>query len=238
MKPFFIFISICVLSYSGFKGTTYIVQQITADITVEALTDDLYLDTTLLPDDFDKNMLVQLYKFLEAHVEPNIRTPFPDYINDLPVIVRYVPYTEEGYYPQTTEGFAGWCDVVIVSCNDILKGNCIASNLDDNTDSMLAFLTLIALPAEDIPDYDVQVWGITAHELAHTLGAIDGPRYPMYEDDKLIEPIYAVSDTYYWFGIASIFEKRWKGVVWDAWNDTCRDTICEELRTDIFNLEP
>lgn len=100
----------------------------------------------------------------------------------------------------------------------------------------LAFLALIAIPDADDPDYLTQLWGITAHEIAHTLGAIDGPRCPFYEDDELLVPIKCVSDTYYWFGMVGVFEAGWQGIIGDAWHDTCTDSLCDALRSDVFQF--
>lgn len=203
-------------------------------IQLEKLSEALYLDTSLIPHGFDRDTLVRLYNFLGEHVVPNCRTPFPEYCDRLPVIVRYVPFDEGGNFPETTEGFAGWCDVVFVDCLLPLEGCCSLNLTRQNPAEVMAFLALVAIPDVTSPDYLPQLWGFTAHEIAHTCGAIDGPRYPFYADDRLLAPVEAVSDTYYWFGIARPLEAGFRGVVWDAWNDTCADSLCAALHDDVF----
>lgn len=204
------------------------------EIFLEQLSDTLYLDTVTIPDGFDDSTLIRLHDFLAANVIPDRRTPFQDEIGVLPVIVRYVAPTQTGQFPASTEGFAGLCDAVFIECDLPLEGDCYLSLPPD--DETNAFLVLIAIPEADSPDYQAMLWGFTAHELAHVWGAIDGPRCPFYEPDKLLAPIESVSDTYYWFGIAHMFEPGFQGSVWDAWQNTCHDALCDSLRTEVFQL--
>jgi hypothetical protein len=210
-------------------------QELTSiEVAIEQLSENLYLDTTLIPDGFDRSTLIRLYDFLKEHVIADCRSPYPEQVNCLPVIVRYVPFTEEGQFPATTQGYAGWCDVVRVECPTLLEGTCRVSMSEPRPGWALAFLALVAIP--DNPDYLAQLWGFTGHELAHSVGAIDGPRHPFYEDDKLLAPVEPVSDTYYWFGIAGVFEPGWQGIIWDAWHDSCTDSLCEALRHEVFQI--
>lgn len=206
-------------------------------ITPEQLSEDLYLDTTLLPDGFDRDTLTRIFEFLKSHVIPDCRSPYFDDVCQLPVIVRYIPYHETGFFPETTEGHAGWCDAVWLNCLLPSTSPCTVSLSSINGSETSAFLALVAIPDTDDPDYLPQLWGITAHEIAHSLGAIDGPRFPFYEDDKLLAPIDPTSDTYYWFGIAGVFIPGWQGIIWDAWQDTCSDTVCNAFRAEVLLLD-
>ena len=208
-------------------------------VDLEQLSDVIFLDTRNIPPMFDRETLLRLYDFLQDEVIANCRTPFPNTARRLPVVIRYVEFTEGGTFPHTTEGFAGWCDVVCLHCySGMMSGYCDARLTDDaDCSGQQVFIVVIAVPQEDNPDYEMILWGITAHELAHSLGAIDGPRYPFYERDHLLAPIDPVSDTYYWFGIAHIFKPGWQGIVRDAWHNTCHDWRCVALRHTVFRLE-
>ncbi|MBL8161913.1 MAG: hypothetical protein JNJ61_08005 [Anaerolineae bacterium] len=205
------------------------------EVILEQLSAHLYLDTTAVPDQFDQDTLIRLFDFLEEHVVADCRTPFGEQAGALPVIVRYVAEDVEGEFPAASEGFAGLCDVVAVKCRLPLDGRCGVSLPGQDRDTTTAFLALITMPDMNEPDYQVQLWGFTAHELAHSFGAVDGPRCPFYEDDDLAAPIKAVSDTYYWFGRTHVFEAGYRGIVWDVWQSACGDSLCESLREEVFS---
>lgn len=197
----------------------------------------LYVDGTQIPPGFDAATLIRLNELLKAEVIPNCRTPYPEHIRRLPVILRYVPFSEAGHYPATTEGYGGWCDVVFVDWASCSQRNCTLDIQQSGVLDIAYFLALVAVPDASSPDYLAELWGFTAHEIAHAYGAVDGPRCPFYEDDHLLAPIAPVSDTYYWFGIAHLFKPGYHGIVWDAWHDACRDELCERLRCEVFNLD-
>ncbi len=235
MRRLFILAMIWLLCFSSLPTSA----QDTAgcEVALEQLAETLYLDTTRVPDGLDHSTLIRLYDFLETQVIPDRCSPFLEYVRKLPVIVRYVPFSEDGQFPFTTQGYAGWCDLVYVDCAAPLEGHCFVSiSQQHGSPPTRVFLVLVALPDANAPDYSIQLWGITAHEIAHTLGAIDGPRYPFYEDDKRLAPVECVSDTYYWFGMAQVFEPGWQGLIRDAWQNTCAVSLCDALRQDVFQL--
>lgn len=207
-----------------------------SDVRLVALGDGLYLDTMTLPPGFDDATLARLFAFLKEHVIPDCRTTFGDPPGACPVIVRYVPREESGRFPDGTEGFAGLCDRVAVVCEGSLEGHCTLLAVEPSPGQTVALLALIAIPDPDDADYAAALWGFTAHELAHVLGAVDGPRCPFYDDDHRLEPVQEVSDTYFWFGIAGVFEAGFRGVVWDAWQNTCVHPLCEALRHEVFGF--
>jgi len=219
----------------GSHSTAYLQETPSVDIALEQLSENLYLDTTTIPEGFDRDTLVRLVDFVQEQVIPDRCTLFPEQINTLPVVVRYVSSSDSDPFPAAAEGYAGMCDVVQVECLSPLDGLCHVSLSADNATQTAAFLAVITIPNGD--DYTAQLWGFTAHELAHIFGAIDGPRYPFYEDDKRLAPVEPVSDTYYWFGIAGVFRPGFKGIVWDAWQNTCTDALCDALRQQVFQLD-
>jgi len=201
------------------------------------LTDSLILDITYMPASYDTDILVRLYDFLSTHVLQDCRSPFSDMFDcEIPVIVRYVLDSQTGVFPETTEGFAGLCDVAWAQCDLSQIGYCWLSDESRWPDQMPAYLAIITIPDENDPYYLAKLWGLTAHELAHTLGAVDGPLSPFYEDDRVLAPIVPLADTYYWFGAAYLFEPGYQGIVLDAWSHQCDDAICQILHDDVFRL--
>src|SRR5512134_601435 len=113
-RRYIILFGILLLCTSRLPG--HLQEPTVCEVALEQLSEKLYLDTTLIPDGFDRRTLIRLYDFLEAHVLPDCRSPYPEHVHRLPVIVSYRPFTQEGQFPATTQGFAGWCDVVIIEC--------------------------------------------------------------------------------------------------------------------------
>jgi hypothetical protein len=201
------------------------------------LTDTLILDVTYIPPHYDIDILMRLYDFLSLHVVRDCRSPFNNLSDcEMPIIVRYVLDSQSGVFPKTTEGFAGLCDVIWAQCDLTRIGQCLLTAQRQCGDQEPAYLAIITMPNEDDPRYLAKLWGITAHELAHTLGAVDGPLSPFYEYDKVLAPIAPLADTYYWFGAAYIFEPGYQGIVMDAWRHECQDAICQTLHDDVFRL--
>lgn len=201
------------------------------------LTDSLILDITYLPMNYDNDILVRLYNFLSMHVVRDCRSPFRDLFDcEMPIIVRYVPDYQSGFFPKTADGFAGLCDVIWAQCDLKQIGHCMLTAQREYVDQESAYLAIITMPNEDDPHYLAKLWGITAHEIAHALGAVDGPRSPFYERDHILASIDPLADAYYWFGAAYIFEPGYQGVILDAWSHQCHDAICQILHDDVFQL--
>lgn len=201
------------------------------------LTDSLILDISHMPPHYDIDILIRLYDFLSRHVVRDCRSPFNDQFDcEMPIIVRYVLDGQSGFFPKTTEGFAGLCDVIWAQCDLTQVGYCLLTAQRQCTDQKPAYLAIITLPNEDDPRYLAKLWGITAHEISHALGAVDGPRSPFYERDHILASIDPLADAYYWFGAAYIFEPGYQGTVLDAWSHQCHDAICQTLHDDVFRL--
>ncbi|MCA9330893.1 hypothetical protein KC957_02500 [Candidatus Saccharibacteria bacterium] len=201
------------------------------------LTDTLILDVTYIPSNYDTDILVRLYDFLAMYVVQDCRSPFSARFDcEMPVIVRYVPFDQIGVFPKTAASFAGLCDVIWAQCDLSQIGYCLLSDEGRWVDQEPAYLAIITTPDENDPHYLAKLWGLTAHEIAHTLGAVDGPLSPFYEHDNILAPIDPLADSYYWFGAAHLFEPGYQGIVLDAWSHQCRDTICQTLHDDVFRL--
>ena len=191
-----------------------------------------------LPAEISPSNMFRLFTFLDEHVQQTEDSPFADFDDDTPVVIRFVPETNgHQRFPNGTEDFAGLVGRAYWRCVPGSSGHnrrrCWPSGNEPTQEANEAHnIILIAVRVQ--PDIDLTV-GYLTHELSHVLGAVDGLRCPANEEYRLTAPLVPdPQDAYWWFGVAGFFDLKPSGIAWAAMNDRCAKTkrpgLCNDLR--------
>lgn len=195
--------------------------------------DDFWVVLDDFPDTLQPDMLYNLYSFLKIHVEPSEESPLYNTLGRMPVVLRFADDGSTPAFPHGTEGFAGLTDLAEWRCYTPLDtANVTCQISSTNQESLDSDRVLLAVVSKNLNDREMI--GVIAHELAHTLGAVDGLRCPANDDyNPMIHRAADFSDTYWWYGVVGVFTSQPQGIVWDALNGQCDGCdvpeICYEL---------
>jgi hypothetical protein len=202
---------------------------------VQPIAADLWVEVDSIPDYLDTEFLADLYRFLRMHVTADAASPFADF-QDTAKVLRFVDPNKYYPFPRSCEGYAGMCDAAYWSCVPARRGNFnCANSLEPRPDYTPILLAVVALLSADPPqsrDLGIFIGNIT-HELAHMLGAVDRDFEQLGCSAEAIDAPY---DAYWWFGPCQedMFTWQPKGVVWNAFHDTCVHELCIQLRQEVL----
>lgn len=188
-----------------------------------------------LPDYIDPALIQRLFTFLSTYVHFSPDSPPCRVQNGRPLVVRFVPEAAANRrFPTGTEGFGGLTDLANWLCfplqSDFAKRSCFLWRVDQPAEPSIVLVNV------RIQTDPTMTLGILTHELAHTLGAVDGVRCPSHEDynpSARLEPDY--QDAYWWYGVEGVFSLRSTGTAWDVMHSGCDASapaqLCSELKT-------
>lgn len=210
-----------------------------ACLTIRHIGGELWVAQDGFPDALQPDTLYTLYTFLQSQVQAHEDSPLAAPAGDAPVVLRFVGDGAGRAFPDSAEGFAGLTGYAAWRCGPLLPGETAFCQLSAERRGLERVIVVVVdggLEAKEMT-------GVVAHELAHALGAVDGPRCPAHEDyDPLARLGVDQSDSYWWYGAVGVFSYRPQGIVWAALNGGCAGCdapeICRALEAILAGESP
>ncbi|MBZ0294089.1 MAG: hypothetical protein K8L99_16125 [Anaerolineae bacterium] len=188
---------------------------------------DLWIVLDNCPTQLTPDRLWQLYELLRQHIIPDVTHQLRPPLSAIPAVLRFVKMTNSAQFPKGTSNFSGLTGLASWTCyhESEVARFCIFADADIDEPIRLALVQ---------NDNTTKTLGTAIHEMAHLLGAVDGPHCLMYEanctENQLVSD---PSDAYWWYSSTSIYHTETNSLVNEALNCECaasdHSALCEQL---------
>lgn len=172
-------------------------------------------------------ILGRLYAVLQVQIIPPVSNQLRPPLSDIPAVIQFVAKNGAKQFPVGVEGIFGLTGLARWRCYH--AGKIVRfCNFSEVTADSGELVRLALVRRADV----IETTGVAVHEMAHLLGATDGPHCPMYENHCASGSLISdASDAYWWYGHAG--DSTPTGLVCSALNARCQNSdnveVCKQL---------